>query len=65
MEYDTFELPYTCMSFSSIIIIMLASKQKGKANAFVNGYSYTIYFDLILNKTHEVRIILIFKMSLT
>lgn len=63
MERNTFELPY--MSFSSIIMIMLASKQKGKVNAFVNGYSDNIYFDLILNKTHEVRIILIFKMSLT
>lgn len=46
-------------------MVMLASKQKGKGNAFVNGYSDKIHFDLILNKTHEVRIIMILKMSLS
>lgn len=55
MGQDTFDLPY--MIINSIIMIMLASKQKGKGNAFVNGYSDKIHFDLIFNKTHEVRII--------
>lgn len=63
MGQDTFDLPY--MIINSIIMIMLASKQNGKGNAFVNGYSDKIHFDLILIKTHEVRIIMILKMSLS
>lgn len=34
-------------------MIMLASKQEGKGNAFVNGYSVKIHFDLILNKIRK------------